>query len=122
LLPTIGLIDVGANATNIVVGSNFTFWCRSVQFGADRFAKALVREFQLTTTQAETVLRNFGKAQQLGKLYKTLEPICREFLSEVQTSIDLFAKANQDQAIDRFLGVGGGFQTHGLFRCLRSGR
>jgi hypothetical protein len=45
-----------------------------------------------------------------------------ELAGEVRRSIESFAKTCPDRPVGRLLGLGGGFQLHGLLRYLQIGR
>ncbi|HTN76761.1 MAG TPA: pilus assembly protein PilM, partial [Pirellulaceae bacterium] len=113
-------IDVGTECTNLVVSSPSAFWFRTLSIGGDNFTEPLVRQFKLTYTQAEQFKREPHRARRMSQLYATFDPLLNELATEVERSTDSFLKLFPDQTLARMVGVGGGFQLHGLFRRLRS--
>jgi Tfp pilus assembly PilM family ATPase len=118
----VAVLDVGCDATNLVVSSPHALWYRSCGIAGQSFTRALVKDFNLTIAQAEQLKRAPESAKNLGKVYEALSPGLAEFLTEAQETLAAYAQAEPDCPIQQVLGVGGGFSLHGLFRHLRCGR
>jgi Tfp pilus assembly PilM family ATPase len=118
----VAAIDVGCDATNLVVSSPHALWYRSCGIAGQSFTRALVKDFNLTIAQAEQLKRAPESTENLGKVYEALSPGFAEFLTEAQETLAAYAQAEPDRPIQQVLGMGGGFSLHGLFRCLRCGR
>lgn len=116
------ILDLGSDATNIVLtGPGLIGWYSS-GFGGHDFTKALVQAFQLTVAQAEELKRNPGSAPSLNRVQKAIEPVFEELATDVQRAVASLGKNTPNRKIERILGLGGGFRTHGLLRYLRLGR
>ena len=120
--PAMAVLDVGCDATNLVVSSPHALWYRSCGIAGQSFTRALVKDFNLTIAQAEQLKRAPESAENLDKVYEALSPGFAEFLTEAQETLATYAQAEPDRPIQQVLGVGGGFSLHGLFRHLRCGR
>jgi len=116
------VLDVGTDATNIVVGSRRFFWSRSSRIGGHTFSKGLVREFNLTMAQAEHLKRDPAGAERLSDVYRILDPVFEEFAAEIEMALAAFKKSHPGAGVRQMLGLGGGFRLHGLLRYLRTGR
>ena len=122
------LLDLGSEATSVLIASPGSVWFRTVPRGGDDFTKRLMRQFNLTFDRAEQVKRNPSLSRSLSKLHATLVPAFQELEKELQMSFSSFAAhlANTGRAetvqLNRLLGLGGGFQLHSLLRYLRTGR
>jgi type IV pilus assembly protein PilM len=125
LLPAssvVAAIDVGTDATNLVVSSPHSLWYRSCGVAGQSFTRALVKDFNLTIVQAEQLKRAPESAERFGKVFESMSPGFEEFLKESQETLAAYARAEPNHPIQRVFGVGGGFTLHGLFRYLRCGR
>src|SRR6185369_13894609 len=97
-------------------------WFRSFGLGGETFTQALTKQFQLTREQAEELKRNPAKARRYSLFCTTLEPLLVQLVSEIERSLASYARFNPAEPAQRLYGVGGGFQTHGVLRYLRSGK
>ncbi|MBN2293866.1 MAG: pilus assembly protein PilM [Pirellulales bacterium] len=119
-IPAVALVDVGSNATNLVVSSADSIWINSTSIGGDRFTKALVGQLNLTNSQAEQVKRNPTKAAKLHTVYEALDPLFEELAADIERSLVLFTNSHPNNKVVRIVGCGGGFLTHGLLARLRA--
>ena len=116
------ILDVGSDITNIVlIGSESKAWYHS-GFGGHTFSRALLQQFHLTFTQAEELKRNPAIAPSLNRIQKAIDPVFEDLTTEIQRAVASLRKHAPHLKIERILGVGGGFRTHGLLRYLRLGR
>jgi len=116
------VVDVGSDTTNNLMVSPRLAWFYTSGLGCYHLTKALVRELQSTAAQAEQLQRNPVLAESLDPVLTTMNAFFEELGQEIQSASALFAKAHRHKRVERILGVGGGFQTHGLLRYLRLGR
>lgn len=118
----VATIDVGCDATNVVVSSPHALWHRSCGVAGQTFTRALVRDFNLTVAQAEQLKRAPESTEHLARVFESLSPAFDDLLKETQEALTAYAKAEPHHPMQRMVGTGGGFALHGLFRCLRCGR
>lgn len=122
------LIDMGGDATQIVIAGRNSIWFRTLGRGTDEYTRRLIRSFNLTHDKAEALKRNPAMAKQLKKVYETLTPVMAEMENELRITLNSYNthQGNQDEEEAagpvKFFGCGGGFLTHGLLRYLRYGR
>lgn len=120
--PVVAALDIGCEVTNIVVSTPHSLWFRSCGVAGHSFTRALVKEFNLSTAQAEQRKRAPETAERLSDLYETLSPVFDDWLAEVQQSLSAYAESRPDHPVQRVVVLGGGFFLHGMFRYLRCGR
>jgi Tfp pilus assembly PilM family ATPase len=118
----VAAIDVGCDATNVVVSSPHALWYRSCGVAGQTFTRALVRDFNLTVAQAEQLKRAPESAENLACIFESLSPGFDGFFKEAQEALTAYAGAEPQHPMQRVVGTGGGFSLHGLFRHLRCGR
>jgi type IV pilus assembly protein PilM len=114
-------LDVGAEATSMVVTSPSVQWFRTFNIAGDQFSEPLVRQFKLTHAQAEALKREPYRVRRMSHLYEAFDPLLENLSNEIIRSLDLFLSLYPDQTLSRIYGVGGGFQLHGLWRRMRHG-
>ena len=118
----LGLIDVGAECTNIVVSSPECVWFRTIGQGAANITSLLVKHFNLTHQQAEQIKREPAKARRYGQMCEAVRPTFVQLAGELERSLANYHKLYPDHPVQRIYGLGGGIQTPGLLRHLRFGR
>jgi len=121
-------MDLGGDATQILIASRNSLWFRTLNRGTDDFTRRLIRSFNLTHDKAEPLKRNPAMAKQISKVYETLVPAMAEMENELRLTLTAFnthqGAQDEEEAIGPacFYGCGGGFLTHGLLRYLRNGK
>ncbi|MEN6407268.1 MAG: pilus assembly protein PilM [Thermoguttaceae bacterium] len=118
----VAALDVGCNATNIVVSSPHSFWFHSCGVAGHSFTRAMVKEFTLSVAQAELKKRSPETAESFSALHAAMAPVLEDLSEEVRKSLAAYAAAQPDYPVWQILGLGGGFALHGLFRYLRCGQ
>ena len=118
--PSIGLLDVGAAATNVVILTGDRPWIRSFRRGGDHFTGAAAGRLNLTKDQAEQVKIEPTRVRRLSELYDAYDPIFASLMDEVLRSLESFRKET-GREVSNLFGVGGGFRLHGLLKHLRYG-
>ncbi|MBN2021609.1 MAG: pilus assembly protein PilM [Pirellulales bacterium] len=120
--PAQAVLDVGSDATSLIVRAPGLVWSNTGGLGGDRFTRALAQCFRLPFAQAEQLKRNPTTAKDLVAVYEALDPLFDKLAAEVERSLLLFANAHRTHEVVRIAGVGGGLQVHGLLRRLQNGR
>jgi type IV pilus assembly protein PilM len=118
----VAAVDVGCDATNVVISSPDALWYRSCGVAGQTFTRALVKDFNLTVAQAEQLKRAPQSGEHLASVLESLSPGCDELVKELQSVLAAYAEAESLHPVQQVVGLGGGFALHGLFRCLRCGR
>ena len=111
----IAVVDVGGDATNLIVGTRDDFWMRSILYGAKRFDESLSRELPLTLEQATELRTTPSRSKWQHKVLEVLE---RDFVAlrdDVVRSLNAYPRRGQRE-INLILGTGGGFSQFGLLQ------
>jgi type IV pilus assembly protein PilM len=117
----VAILDIGHSTTNLVISSPDTIWFRSFNLAAGHITNSLVRQFKLTRSSAEQLKRNPITAPRLSQLGDAIQPVFADVAHQIRLSLLSFRKLYPWVSIEQLYGVGGGFQTHGLLRYLRTG-
>ena len=118
----VAAIDVGSESTNVVVSSPRCVWFRNVGLGSNAFLRELIKHLQITGDQADNVLREPARARRFYLFREALAPLFIQLGSEIERSLATYRKLFPDHPIRQVYGLGGGFQTLGLLRYLRTGK
>ncbi|NLS93964.1 MAG: pilus assembly protein PilM [Planctomycetaceae bacterium] len=116
------LLDMGACGANLVIHSPRYLWAKYLGVGGHTFSRALVREFHLTLEQAEQWKRSPSGVDRWSRWESTLGTVFETFSKEFNSALGAFSRDHPGEKIERILVVGGGVQTQGLLRYLRTGR
>jgi type IV pilus assembly protein PilM len=115
-------LDIGAEATNVVVSSPHSLRSHTCEAGGHSFTRALVKELKLSLAQAEQQKRDPELAERISDVYEALTPVLDDRAKDVQQAMIAYSKAQPDASIQSIFGFGGGVMLHGLLRRLRCGR
>jgi len=118
----IALVDLGSEAGNFVASSPRGVWSRQLGFGGHGVTRALARHFNLTLAEADEIKRNPALAPSVHQFYAAIEPVLQGLVKEIEFCLNALEKADSHEPITRMIGLGGGFQLHGLLGYLRTGR
>ena len=113
-IPSIALVSVGVDSTDLVVTNGRRIWQRSIPSGGSNFTKALVQGMKLTFTRAENLKRNAVKAEDPKAVFKMMKPVFNEFASELQRSLNYFTGTDRTATIGKVLLLGNATKLRGL--------
>ena len=112
--PSIALVSVGVDSTDLVVTNGRRIWQRSIPAGGSNFTKALVQGMKLTFSRAENLKRNAVKAEDPKAVFKMMKPVFNEFASELQRSLNYFTGTDRSATISKVLLMGSATKLRGL--------
>jgi type IV pilus assembly protein PilM len=113
-IPSLALVSVGVDSTDLVVTNGRRIWQRSIPSGGSNFTKALVQGMKLTFSRAENLKRNAVKAEDPKAVFKTMKPVFNEFASELQRSLNYFTGTDRTATIGKVLLMGNATKLRGL--------
>jgi type IV pilus assembly protein PilM len=113
------LLDMGADATTLLVTNGKKIWIRNVPIGGNHFTRALTKEMKLTFAKAEHLKCNATKSPDPRAVFQALRPVFNDYVNEIQRSIGFFSTVNRSAKIGRLVGVGNGFKLAGLQKFLQ---
>ncbi|NUQ61850.1 MAG: type IV pilus assembly protein PilM [Pirellulales bacterium] len=116
--PSVVVLSLGTDATDLVVTNGMRVWQRSVPIGGNHFTKALTKELKLTFAKAEHLKRNATTAEDPKAVFQAMRPVFSDLLTEVQRSIGYFTSIDRTAKIDRVLALGNAMKLPGLRRYL----
>ncbi|HVX14187.1 MAG TPA: type IV pilus assembly protein PilM [Pirellulales bacterium] len=116
--PSVILISLGTDTTDLVVTNGFRVWQRNIPIGGNHFTKALTKELKLTFASAEHLKRNATQAEDPKALFQAMRPVFNDLLTEVQRSISFFSNLDRKAQISRAVALGNAMKLPGLQRYL----
>jgi type IV pilus assembly protein PilM len=116
--PSIVLLSLGTDATDLVITNGYRVWQRSIPLGGNHFTKALTKELKLTFAKAEHLKRNATTAEDPKAVYQAMRPVFNDLLTEIQRSIGYFTSIDRAAKIERMVAMGNGMRLPGLRRYL----
>ena len=114
------VIDIGANATNIVIHTNgVPQIVRTVPRGGAEITKLLASRLGMTASEAEVLKCRVGLTVGEGLASpEVVDEAVRPLLNEIRTSFTYFASSHSDRRVARLALVGGAAQLPGLTQKL----
>lgn len=112
--PSVALVSVGVDSTDLVVTNGRRIWQRSIPAGGSNFTKSLVQGMKMTFSQAENLKRNAVKAEDPKAVFKMMKPVFNEFASELQRSLNYFTGTDRTATITKVLLMGNATKLRGL--------
>jgi type IV pilus assembly protein PilM len=116
--PSIVVLSLGTDTTDLVVTNGFKVWQRSIPVGGNHFTKALVKDLKLNFGTAEHLKRNASQAEDPKALFQAMRPVFNEFLTEVQRSLGYFKNMDRKAKIGRIVALGNAMKLPGLQKYL----
>ncbi len=112
--PSVVLVSIGVDATDLVVTNGLRIWQRSMPIGGASFTKALVQELKYTFAKAEKEKRNAVRAADPRAVFKAMRPVFNQFASELQRSLNYFTGTDRSAKIGKVLLFGNAAKLRGL--------
>jgi type IV pilus assembly protein PilM len=116
--PSIVLISLGTDTTDLVITNGFRVWQRNIPIGGNHFTKALTKELRLTFSKAEHLKRNATKAEDPKAVFQAMRPVFSDLVAEIQRSIGFFTSNNRKAKLGQVLALGNPVKLPGLLRFL----
>jgi type IV pilus assembly protein PilM len=116
--PSVVLLSLGTDATDLVITNGYRVWQRSVPLGGNNFTKALTKELKLTFAKAEHLKRNATAAPDPKAVFQAMRSVFNDLLTEIQRSIGYFTTLDRNAKIERMIALGNAMKLPGLRRYL----
>ena len=110
----IAILDVGTEASTLIVGSPRQIRYRSLSTGTEKMSRFLMTRFNLTRDRAEQAREQWTGQHWMYQLDQELVPLYREMSAEVQRT--LAAYRNEGIRVEQLIVTGGGSRQYGLLR------
>lgn len=116
--PSMVLLSLGVDTTDLVITNGFRVWQRSIQIGGSHFTKALTKELKLTFAKAEHLKKNAAKAEDPKAVFQAMRPVFSDLVAELQRSIGFFTSNNKGAELSEVIAMGNAMKLPGLQRYL----
>ncbi len=116
--PSLVVISMGVDSTDLVVTNGFRVWQRSIPIGGAHFTRALTKELRLTYARAEKLKRNATKAENPKAVFQAMRPVFSDLVTEIQRSIGYFNGIDRHAKIEKGILLGNPLKLPGLQRYL----
>ncbi|MBA2113211.1 pilus assembly protein PilM [Bremerella alba] len=117
----VGILDVGSDASHLIICGPNSIWFRSLEVGGENFTRILVRQLSLTFSKAEEIKKKPDTAEEIFKLYDVIEPVLKNISKETSYSVNTYAGLDKLKLADVKL-IGGGSYMHGLLTFMQYGK
>ncbi|MBI1249682.1 hypothetical protein GC197_17795 [bacterium] len=117
----LGILDIGSDASHMVVCSPNSIWFRSLEVGGENFTRILVRQLSLTFTKAEELKKKPDTADEIYKLFDVVEPVLKNISKEASHTLNTYDGLDKERLAEIKL-IGGGSYMHGLLTFLQYGK
>ncbi|MBR2003083.1 MAG: pilus assembly protein PilM, partial [Thermoguttaceae bacterium] len=112
------ILNVGTDASEIVVTNGVDVWLRNIAVGGNMFTKALTKALKLTFSNAEHIKRNAATAPDPKAVVLAMKPVFNDMLTEIERSIKYYKSLNKNAKIRRVYALGNAMKLPGLRQFL----
>ena len=112
------VLNVGTDASEIVITNGVTVWLRNIPVGGNLFTKALTKQMKMTFSNAEHLKRNTNTAQDPKAVVLAMKPVFNDMLTEIDRSIKFYQSLNKKANIRRIYALGNAMKLPGLRQFL----
>ncbi len=108
------LLDIGADQTNLVIIDGERLWIRNLPIAGNDITKSLQDKFQIPFKEAEKLKKNARKSSNAKKIFSVMQPVLKDFLSEVHRSLGFYKSKQKKAKLSRILLTGNGTKLFNL--------
>ncbi len=113
------ILNIGAENTDLVIGTKSTVWQRCIPMGGNSFTKAIAEAFKLGFEKAEKLKRTAPMSKYSRQILQAMKPVFADLASEIQRSLGFFTSSNPNTKLSRIIAFGGGTKMRGLLQYLQ---
>jgi type IV pilus assembly protein PilM len=118
---TIGLLNMGATATNVAVIENGeVVFCRDIPVGGLTYTQDLQKALSVSLEEAESMKLSVAAGQAPTEAEAAIKGTHEMVVEEVRGSLDFFQNTNRNKGIQRIFVSGGGSKTPGFIEGLKA--
>ena len=124
LAGTVGLIDIGANTTSVVIAKNgVPQFVRIIPTGGADLTQALRTGLEIEHEQAESIKRSIGLAKQVSSAeehhaVEIIYQVTSELLTSLRNTVNYFVNTRPEEPVRQLVVTGGGAFLPGLTDAL----
>ena len=112
------VMDIGAECTDLIIGTAHGLWTRSIPIGGNKFTEALVRSFKLSFSKSENLKRSVPTKFK-RQIFQAMRPILSDLVQELQRSQGFYASTHRDANIVNVYVLGNASRMEGLRKYLQ---
>jgi type IV pilus assembly protein PilM len=112
------LLDIGAESTDLIIGTPHGLWTRTIAIGGNNFTEALVKSFKLSFSKAENLKRTAATSKYARQVFQAMRPVFADLMQELQRSIGFYSSTHREAEIQRVVCVGNACKLPGLQKYL----
>lgn len=113
------LLDIGAENTDVVIGTKECFWTRTIPIGGNAFTEALVKSFKLSFAKAEGLKKTADSSKYARQIFQAMRPIFADLVQELQRSVGFYSSTHRDAEIQKLVVFGDAFRLPNLRKYLQ---
>ena len=111
-------LEIGSDHTDLIIVNGSRFWFRSLPIAGKDFTQALQDKFGCSAEDAENLKVTAARSEHAAKIFKELQPLLRDLVSEINRSIGYYkSRVGEIKVEDLFL-FGGSSKLVGLRKFL----
>ncbi len=113
------ILNIGAENTDLVIGTKSTVWQRCILMGGNSFTKAIAETFKLDFQKAEKLKRTAPMSKYSRQILQAMKPVFADLASEIQRSVGFYTSSNPNIKLSKIVALGGGTKMRGLLQYLQ---
>ncbi|MDE0959713.1 MAG: pilus assembly protein PilM [Planctomycetota bacterium] len=111
-------IEIGSDHTDLIIVNGSRFWFRSIPIAGKDFTQALQDKFGCSEQEAENLKVTAAQSEHAAKIFKEVQPLLRDLVSEINRSIGYFKSRVGEIKIEDLFLFGGSSKLVGLRKFL----
>jgi len=111
-------VDIGTNATDVVVAEAGRVWIRTFPLGGTHFTEAIANAFKLSYSKAEKLKLEASTSKYAKQIMQAMRPVFSDLLQDLQRSIGYYNTLHQGNDLSTMIGLGSTFKIPGLRKFL----
>jgi type IV pilus assembly protein PilM len=112
------LLDIGTNATDLIVLHEGRCWIRTFPLGGTHFTEAIANSFKLSYSKAEKLKHEAATNKYAKQIMQAMRPVFSDLLQDVQRSLGYYQSLHRDADLSDIVGLGSTFKIPGLRKFL----
>jgi len=108
------VVDVGTNATDIVVAEHGIGWMRSFPLGGHSFTEAISGGFDIPYKKAEKLKLEGAASKHAKQIMQRMKDTFDSLISEIRKSKDYYESTHPGATVEKILGTGSTLKIPGL--------
>ena len=108
---TIVFIDIGTQATDVIIATGNRCWIRTFPLGGTHFTEAIASSFKISYAKAERLKQEAASSKYAKQIMQAMRPVFADLLQELQRSLSYASSSGE---LNHMVGVGSTFKIPGL--------